>query len=101
MRLSVRYAHTLPTAGMTGERTDRAEIRDLIEAWVVWRDSGDWQRFREVWHRDGRMMATWWQGPFEEFIQVSREGFDRGVRILHFLGGSAIDVRADRAIAQT
>jgi SnoaL-like protein len=86
---------------MTGERTDRAEIRDLIEAWVVWRDSGDWQRFREVWHGDGRMMATWWQGPFEEFIQVSREGFDRGVRILHFLGGSVVDVVGPRAIAQT
>jgi hypothetical protein len=43
---------------MTGERTDRAEIRDLIEAWAVWRDSGDWQRLREVWHDDGRMMAT-------------------------------------------
>src|SRR5207253_2700090 len=50
---------------------------------------------------DGRMMATWFQGPFEEFIQVSREGFERGVRILHFLGGSSIDVAGERAIAQT
>jgi hypothetical protein len=47
------------------------------------------------------MMATWWQGPYEEFIRVSREGFERGVRILHFLGGSAIEVSGDRAIAQT
>jgi hypothetical protein len=47
------------------------------------------------------MMATWWQGPYEDFIRVSIEGFDRGVRILHFLGGSAIDVAGDRAIAQT
>jgi hypothetical protein len=47
------------------------------------------------------MMATWWQGPFEEFIAVSREGFEHGVRILHFLGGSVIDVVDHRAIAQT
>jgi hypothetical protein len=67
----------------------------------VWRDAGDWERFRTVWHEDGRMMATWWQGPFEEFIRVSREGYERGVRILHFLGGSAVDVSGDRAIAQT
>jgi len=30
--------------------------------------------------------ATWFQGPAEDFIRVSREGFDRGVSILHFLG---------------
>ena len=39
------------------------------------------------------MMATWFQGSFEEFIKVNDEGWARGVRILHFLGGSAIDVK--------
>jgi hypothetical protein len=76
-------------------------IRELIENWALWRDARDWDRFRTVWHEDGRMMATWWQGPFEEFIRVSQEGWDRGVRILHFLGGSTIDVSRDHAIAQT
>ena len=58
---------------------DRHVIRDLVESWAVWRDAGDWERFRTVWHDDGRMMATWWQGPADEFIRVSREGFDRRV----------------------
>lgn len=80
---------------------DRREIRELVENWAIWRDARDWDRFRTVWHSDGRMMATWWQGPFEEFIRVSQEGWDRGVRILHFLGGSSIDVNHDRAVAQT
>ena len=80
---------------------DRQVIRELVESWAVWRDALDWDRFRTVWHEDGRMMATWWQGPYEEFIRVSREGFDRGVRILHFLGGGTVDVDGDRAIAQT
>jgi hypothetical protein len=76
-------------------------IRRLIERWAVWRDAGDWERFATVWHPDGVMMATWFQGPFAEFIRVTREGWDKGVSILHFLGGSAIEVRGDRAIAQT
>jgi hypothetical protein len=80
---------------------DPSTIRDLIENWALWRDAGDWERFRTVWHEDGRMMATWWQGPYAEFIKVSQEGFARGVRILHFLGGSTIDVSGDRAVAQT
>jgi SnoaL-like protein len=80
---------------------DRALIRDLVENWVVWRDAGDWERFATVWHDDGFMMATWFQGPAAEFIRVSREGFERGVSILHFLGGTSIDLAGERAIAQT
>ena len=79
----------------------RLAIRELLENWVVWRDAGDWKRFRTVWHDDGRMMATWFQGSADEFIRVSREGRDRGVNILHFLGGTSIDVTGERAIAQT
>jgi hypothetical protein len=80
---------------------DRLRIREIVENWAVWRDAGDWERFKTVWHPGAVMMATWLQGPAERFIEASREGFDRGVNILHFLGGSAIDVAGDRAIAQT
>jgi SnoaL-like domain len=80
--------------------TDELEIRRLVENWVVWRDAGDWERFRTVWHDEGRMMATWFQGSCDDFIRVSREGFERGVRILHFLGGSSVDVAGDRAVSQ-
>jgi SnoaL-like protein len=80
---------------------DKQAIRELVENWVLWRDSGDWDRFRIVWHDDGRMMATWFQGSAEEFIQASREGFARGVNILHFLGGHTSDIAGPRAIAQT
>ena len=80
---------------------DELEIRRLVERWAVWRDAGDWERFASVWHPDGVMMATWFQGPFAEFIRVTQEGWAKGVSILHFLGGSAIEVAGDRAIAQT
>lgn len=83
------------------EADDRREIRELLENWVVWRDAGLWERFRTVWHDDGRMMATWFQGTGDEFIEANRQGWARGVRILHFLGGSSIDLAGDRAVAQT
>jgi hypothetical protein len=86
---------------VTEPSDDRRAIRELVQSWVVWRDAGDWERFATVWHEDGVMMATWFQGPATEFIRVSREGFERGVRILHFLGGSSIDVNGDRAVGQT
>jgi hypothetical protein len=84
-----------------GSGEAKAAIREVVENWAVWRDAGDWARFATVWHPDGYMTATWFQGPAEDFIAVSQEGFERGVSILHFLGGTSVDVVGDRAIAQT
>src|SRR6516164_420873 len=86
---------------MGSEALERQAIRERIENWALWRDAGDWERFRTVWHHDGWMNATWFQGPAHEFIRVSREGWDKGVSILHFLGGMTIDLAVPRAIAQT
>jgi hypothetical protein len=86
---------------MDSAMLDRLRIREVVENWAIWRDAGDWERFRRVWHPGATMMATWFQGPAERFIEVSREGWNKGVSILHFLGGSSIDVAGTRAIAQT
>ena len=86
---------------MTDAMRERLEIRELVENWVLWRDARQWDRFRTLWHPEGRMNATWFQGGFEEFIRVSQEGYDRGVRIMHFLGGCTVDLAGERAIAQT
>jgi hypothetical protein len=86
---------------MGSDALERQAIRELVENWVLWRDAGDWERFRTVWHPNGRMMATWFQGTADRFIEVSREGFEKGISILHFLGGSSIDIAGSRAIAQT
>jgi hypothetical protein len=80
---------------------DRLAIRELVENWAVWRDAGDWERFATCWHEDGRMVATWCQAPAAEFIRASREGWERGVSIGHFLGGHSAEVAGDRAVAQT
>jgi hypothetical protein len=81
--------------------SDKLEIIEVVQNWALWRDAGDWERFRTVWHDDGWMTATWFQGPATEFIKVSKAGFDKGVSILHFLGGSSVEVKGNRAIAQT
>ena len=86
---------------MPSETAARVAIRALIENWALWRDARLWDRFRTVWHSDGHMWATWFQGNFEEFIEVSQQGHDKGVRILHMLGGLSIDIKGKRSIAQT
>jgi len=83
------------------ETLERLAIAEVVQNWAIWRDAGDWERFRTVWHDDGWMTATWFQGPAEKFIAVSQAGFERGVSILHFLGGISVDLDDHRATAQT
>jgi hypothetical protein len=86
---------------MDEELLERLKIRELIENWVIWRDSGQWDRFRTLWHPEGRMMATWTQASFDDFIEHTKHANAKGVHILHILGGSSIDIASTRAIAQT
>jgi len=86
---------------MKADLEDRLAIRELIENWLIWRDSLLWDRFRTVWHPEGQMWATWFQGSYEDFIRVTEEGYAKGVRIMHFLGGSSVDIKGKRAIAQS
>ena len=88
-------------ASVKSDVLDKLAIRELIENWAVWRDGLMWDRFRTVWHPEGQIWATWFQGSYKDFIKVSQEGYAKGVRILHFLGGSSIDIKGKRAIAQT
>jgi hypothetical protein len=80
---------------------ERQRIAELVQNWAVWRDAGDWERFKTCWHEDGFMMATWCQAPAAQFIAASQAGWGKGVSILHFLGGNSVDVQGTRAISQT
>jgi hypothetical protein len=86
---------------MKSDLSDRLAIRDLIDNWAMWRDTGRWDDFRKLWHSDGVMMATWFQGGVDAFIKVSQQGFASGARTSHFQGGLSIDLKGRRAIAQT
>ena len=85
---------------MTDPIADKLAIREVVENWVLYRDMGDWERFATVWHSDGWMTATWFQGPARDFIEASRKLFDQGGNILHLLGGWTCDISDHRAISQ-
>ncbi len=86
---------------MSSAMQDQFEIRTLVENWVLWRDSGDWDRLRSVWHDDGAMQATWFYGTADQFVAASRSAWDRGVEVLHTVNGTTIDLSGNRAVVQT
>ena len=67
------------------ELLDRLAIREIVENWALLRDARRWERFRVLWHEEGRMITTWIEGSFEEFAKACQAGYDKGVRFLHFL----------------
>ena len=103
--MAKRESH-LGSASLAGSQgadrpPDCYQIRQLIENWVLWRDSGDWDRLGSIWHPEGRMATTWFQASANDFIARSRLAWNAGMKVYHTLGGSSIDVRSSRAIAQT
>jgi hypothetical protein len=86
---------------MSDDIQAQSAIRHVVENWVVYRDSGNWDRFRTVWHEDARMHSTWFRGSAEDFISHAAKSWGKGGVSCHFLGGSAIEIVGNRAIAQT
>ena len=80
---------------------DRATLRDMVENWAVWRDSGQWDKLLTLWHDDSVMSATWQQSSGAEFVASSRAAWARGVDVQHFLGGTSIEIEGGRAVVQT
>ena len=80
---------------------DKLAIKEVIDNWIIYSDAGDWERFKTVWHPGAYMSATWFEAPAEDFMRARREGWERGVSIIHFHGATTIDVAGNRAIAQT
>ena len=89
------------TTAERNEAANRQQIRDLLENWVVWRDAGDWERLRGLWHPGGRMIATWTEGTGDEFVAMGQAAWAKGFNSLHRLGGISIDLQGDRAVSQT
>jgi hypothetical protein len=84
---------------MDKDLLDRLAVKQLVDDWIMFRDSGDWERFRAVWHDDGIMQATWTQGTADEFLAMSKAAWAKGIRVLHSQGPSTIEIAGDRAIS--
>ena len=79
--------------------SDRLAIIEVVQAWAMSRDSGDWDRLRATLHPEATMAATWYQGPFDKFIEEAQASFAKGARSMHVMGGSMVSLAGNRAVA--
>ncbi len=80
---------------------DRAAITQVVQDWGLARDTGRWDQLRACFTDDGTMSTTWFVGSADEFVARSTEGYRRGARAQHFVGAASIELRGDKAIAET
>lgn len=81
---------------------DRAAIVALVQDWVVFRDSGLWDRLRAIWGPRGTMCTTWFQGSADDFVAHNKHAWGAPVPgAVHMLGGTSVDVNGTRAVSQT
>lgn len=79
---------------------DELAIERLIRRWIVFRDNGQWDELRQIWHPDGQMVAGWRAGTADEFLAASKAGWAKGLSVTHELGAIAVSIAGDRAISQ-
>jgi hypothetical protein len=87
--------------GLTAERLDKLAIGEVIQSWALWRDTGNWAGLRSAFHPDGTMTATWFSGSVEDFIAGCQRSWAAGSRSAHFIGGSVIQLKGAKALAET
>ena len=80
---------------------DRAAITEVVQDWGISRDAGRWDKLRSFYTSDAIMYTTWFVGPAAEFVQRSMEAAKKGARGQHFIGAASIDIKANKAIAET
>lgn len=80
---------------------DRAAITEVVQEWGISRDAGRWDKLRSFYTGDAIMYTTWFVGPAVEFVERSRRAAESGARVQHFIGAVLLDIKGNKAIAET
>ncbi len=86
---------------MNDQQNDQQQLAAVIQNWGFWRDQGRWEQLATTFHPEGTIQVTWFSGRFADFIAASREMRKTRRGSKHEIGGSRIEVRGERAIAET
>jgi hypothetical protein len=79
---------------------DRLAIADLMTGWIH-RDLAQWDAMRELFHPDGVIEVTWFEGLASDFINASMGMGQSDLRTKHFIGAPVVTFEGDKAIVET
>ncbi|WP_144140481.1 nuclear transport factor 2 family protein [Paraburkholderia sp. BCC1884] len=79
---------------------DRQKIADLMTGWIH-RDLAQWDQLRELFHPEGEIEVTWFEGLASEFIDASMRMGESDLRTKHFVASPVVTFNGDKAIVET
>ncbi|MCP3727570.1 nuclear transport factor 2 family protein [Paraburkholderia sp. CNPSo 3272] len=85
---------------MTMYTEDRWQITDLMTGWIH-RDLGEWDKLRELFHPDGEIEVTWFEGLAADFIEGSRRMGGSALKTKHLIGTPIVTFHGERAVVET
>lgn len=88
------------TIGSSGNVSDREAISDLINAWAYHRDRGNWDQLKDTFWPDGTISLSWFDGPFEQFVDSSKEMAEKGSPSKHMVDQPFIKINGNRAVSE-
>lgn len=79
---------------------DRLQITDLITGWIH-RDLGEWDQLRNLFHPEGTIEVTWFEGAFGDFVDGSIRMGKSELETKHLIGTPVVSFNGDKAIVET
>ncbi len=80
---------------------DREAISFLINAWVYHRDRGNWDQLSDTYWPGGTISLSWFDGPFDQFVDASKEMAEKGSRVKHLVDQPFVRIKGNRAVSET
>jgi SnoaL-like domain len=79
---------------------DRQSIADLMTGWIH-RDLAEWNKLRELFHPDGTIEISWFEGLASDFIDGSMRMGESDLRTKHVVSAPLVSFNGSKAIAET
>jgi hypothetical protein len=78
---------------------DRLAIADLMTGWMH-RDLAEWDQLRALFHADGVIEITWFEGKFSDFVDGSMRMNASDIRTKHLIAAPVVIFHNDKAVAE-
>jgi len=85
---------------MSNTLQDRQDIADLMTGWIH-RDLAEWNQLLELFHDDGVIEVTWFEGLFSQFVEGSKKMGGSDFATKHLIASPAVTFNGNRAIVET
>jgi hypothetical protein len=85
---------------MQSNLQDRMDIADLMTGWIH-RDLAQWDKLRALFHPDGEIEVTWFEGKATDFVDASMRMGASDLRTKHLVTSPVVEFNGHKAIVET